>query len=150
TVAATPALEPTAVSPSTGGTPRPVAVAAAALDDAGAIRYRHARELGRGGMGEVRLADARRIGRQVAVKSLRERARGDAGASARFLREARIQGQLEHPAIVPVYDLGADTAGHPYFTMKRLRGMTLEQLLARLASGDADIAPAWALRNLPA
>ncbi|HTM20359.1 MAG TPA: serine/threonine-protein kinase [Kofleriaceae bacterium] len=135
-------------APSTGGAPRQVVVAATALDDAAAARYRHDRQLGRGGMGEVLLADDQRIGRQVALKTLRERARGDAGATARFLREARVQGQLEHPAIVPVYDLGAAPDGTPFFTMKRLRGMTLEQLLARLGDGDGEVARAWSLRKL--
>ncbi len=133
---------------STDGAPRPVAVAATVLDDADADRYRRDKPLGRGGMGEVLLADDLRIGRQVAVKTLRDRARGDAGATARFLREARVQGQLEHPAIVPVYDLGAATDGTPFFTMKRLRGMTLEQLLGRLAAGDAEVARTWSQRKL--
>ncbi len=141
TVAATPAIPKSK-------DPRVVTVSPTTLDDTTATRYRHDRALGRGGMGEVLLADDRRIGRQVAVKTLREHARGDAGATARFLREARIQGQLEHPAIVPVYDLGAHADGQPYFTMKRLRGMTLEQLLARLTAGDPDIARAWSVRKL--
>src|SRR4051812_33126866 len=65
-------------------------------------RYAVRSVLGRGGMGEVRLCRDARIGRDVAVKvSLNA---GD-GNRARFLREARIQGQLEHPAIVPVHDL---------------------------------------------
>jgi serine/threonine-protein kinase len=85
--------------------------------------------LGRGGMGEVLLAHDRRIGRDVAVKRLRS---GSPATDevARFLREARIQARLAHPAIVPVYELGRDPAGRPYFTMKRLSGTTLADLLA--------------------
>jgi predicted Ser/Thr protein kinase len=86
--------------------------------------------LGRGGMGEVVLAHDRRIGRDVAVKRLRSGAPTQ-DETSRFLREARIQARLDHPAIVPVYELGRDAAGRPYFTMKRLAGTTLADLLAQ-------------------
>jgi serine/threonine-protein kinase len=85
--------------------------------------------LGSGGMGEVRAARDVRIGREVAVKALHGAAAADASTVARFLREARIQGRLDHPAIVPVYDLGRDESGAPYFAMKRLTGITLQQVL---------------------
>jgi len=135
-------------SSSSAGAPRKVAIHATVLDDTTAARYQSQRALGHGGMGEVRLADDLRIGRQVAVKTLREDTRGDAAAAARFLREARVQGQLEHPAIVPVYDLGTDTDGVPFFTMKRLRGMTLEELLRAHHGGDAETAKMWSQRKL--
>ena len=82
--------------------------------------------IGRGGMGEVLAAHDQRIGREVALKRLRGE-HPDGGAIARFLREARIQARLDHPAIVPVHELGTDTRGLPYFTMKRLKGTTLAQ-----------------------
>ncbi|MCX5743573.1 MAG: protein kinase, partial [Proteobacteria bacterium] len=86
--------------------------------------------IGRGGMGEVITAHDRRIGRDVAIK----RMRGDApsaAAVARFLREARIQGRLDHPAIVPVHELAIDAEGHPFFTMKRLAGVTLGERMMK-------------------
>jgi serine/threonine-protein kinase len=86
--------------------------------------------LGRGGMGEVVLAHDRRIGRDVAVKRLPSGAPTQDEIS-RFLREARIQARLDHPAIVPVYELGREPSGRPYFTMKRLAGTTLADILAR-------------------
>src|SRR5512139_1831217 len=85
--------------------------------------------LWRGGMGEVLLAHDRRIGRDVALKRMR-RAQPSEDESARFLREARIQARLEHPAIVPVYELSRDQIGRPYFTMKRLSGVTLAEMFA--------------------
>src|SRR5258705_12162209 len=85
--------------------------------------------LGRGGMGEVVLARDARIGRDVAVKRLREDMSSEL-AVGRFLREARIQARLEHPAIVPVHELGHDANGRPFFTMKRLVGVTLAELVA--------------------
>jgi len=88
--------------------------------------------IGRGGMGEVLSAHDRRIGRDVAIKRMRTDTPSD-GAVGRFLREARIQARLDHPAIVPVHELGLDAAGRPYFTMKRLAGVTLAQRLAERA-----------------
>jgi serine/threonine protein kinase len=84
--------------------------------------------IGRGGMGEVIAATDLRIERGVAVKRMRGQASPE--AVARFLREAKIQAQLDHPAIVPVHELGADSEGRPFFTMKRLAGTTLERRLA--------------------
>ncbi len=85
--------------------------------------------LGRGGMGEVLLAHDPKIGRDVAVKRMRM-AEPSADAIARFWREAKIQARLDHPAIVPVHELGHDAGGQPYFTMKRLAGTTLQDVLA--------------------
>ena len=85
--------------------------------------------IGRGGGGEVLLAHDRRIGRDVALKRLRS-ASPDEDEIGRFLREARIQARLEHPAIVPVYELGRDELGRPFFAMKRLAGKTLSEVLA--------------------
>jgi serine/threonine protein kinase len=56
----------------------------------------------------------------------------------RFVREARITARLEHPNIVPVYDIGIDLSGSPFFTMKYLRGATLAVVLKRLRSKDAE------------
>jgi serine/threonine-protein kinase len=106
------------------------------VDEEGKARYEPGVLLGMGGMGEVRLHLDRRIGRPVALKSLRDD-RKSSRAEARFLREARVQGQLEHPIIVPVYDLGTDAEGRPYFTMKRVRGLTLAEVIEELAAGTA-------------
>ncbi|HEX5058809.1 MAG TPA: serine/threonine-protein kinase [Kofleriaceae bacterium] len=91
--------------------------------------------LGKGGMGEVRLMRDRRISRYVAYKVLRAGVENDPGYRARFLLEARVQGQLEHPAIVPVHDLGETAGGELYFAMKCVRGRTLRQAIDSLAAG---------------
>jgi len=88
--------------------------------------------IGRGGMGEVVAAQDQRIGREVAVKRIRMKS-PSADAVTRFLREARIQARLDHPAIVPVYEMGTDENGLPYFTMKRLAGETLAKRLGARA-----------------
>jgi tRNA A-37 threonylcarbamoyl transferase component Bud32 len=81
-----------------------------------------------GGMGSVWLAHDSQIGRDVALKELRVENQNSTSIPARFLREARITGQLEHPGVVPVYELGCDPAtGQPFYTMRFYRGSTLTQ-----------------------
>jgi len=95
--------------------------------------FRHYKEgsvLGSGGMGEIVSASDPEIGRTVAIKRMRDGLSAPA-LVARFVREARIQGQLEHPAIVPVYELGTDDSGAPVIVMKQLRGTTLAEVLRR-------------------
>ncbi len=91
-------------------------------------RYRFGELLGRGGMGEVIDARDDQIGREVAIKRLRAESPNEKQI-ARFMREARIQGRLEHPAIVPVHELARGDDGKPYFAMKKLAGTTLSQIL---------------------
>ena len=92
--------------------------------------YRLGNLLGRGGMGDIVLGHDSLIGRDVAIKQMRSE-KPTADQVSRFLREARIQARLEHPSIVPVHALGTDEAGLPYFTMKRLTGTTLAEILAK-------------------
>ena len=104
--------------------------------------------LGEGGMGEVRSCTDLHIGREVAMKAMRPTQLARPDLRARFLREARIQGQLEHPAIVPVYDLAFAEEGALYFTMRRVRGLTLELLVERLRDGEPRAAAEYPLRKL--
>lgn len=118
------------------GATDPAAVRAEGFDE----RYERRTLLGVGGRGEVLLCKDHHIGREVALEVLRDKA-ADRGSALRFLREARLRGQLEHPAIVPVYDLGVDPRGDTFFTMKRIRGMTLDAVLRGKVHGDAWGAP---------
>src|SRR5262249_4752980 len=112
-------------------------------------RYEGLRQLGRGGMGEILLAHDHRIGRAVAVKVSHSVDPEIGGESLRrFLREARVQGQLDHPAVVPVYDLRVRPDGAAFFTMKRIRGTTLDAALAGLRRGEADAEQRWTRRRL--
>ena len=109
-------------------------------------RYRIAAdaEIGRGGIGRILVAFDTHLGREVAVKELLTTETGSAqgtpasdalrtssALSARFLREARVTGQLEHPSIVPVHEVGERSDGTYYYTMKLVRGRTLSEVLGR-------------------
>ena len=107
-------------------------------------RYVLGNVIGRGGMGEIRLARDSRIHRDVAVKLVRGGPPGEHELE-RFFREARVQGVLEHPSVVPVHDLGIDASGSPYFVMKRLAGITLADVLSATAP---EIAARWPRRQL--
>ena len=85
--------------------------------------YTLRRQIGRGGMGVVHLGRDEDLGREVAVKVLGTRLASNEEALRRFIEEAQIAGQLQHPGIVPVYDLG-QRGEDPYFTMKLVKGET--------------------------
>ena len=100
-------------------------------------RYRTIREQGSGGAGRVMLVYDRYLGRSIALKELLVSANDQAAqasetsAATRFLREARLTSQLEHPGIVPVYEVGRRKNGSPYYTMKLVKGMTLADALMK-------------------
>ncbi|MFH8285033.1 Stk1 family PASTA domain-containing Ser/Thr kinase [Streptomyces antibioticus] len=95
-------------------------------------RYELGHVLGRGGMAEVYLAHDIRLGRTVAVKTLRVDLARDPSFQARFRREAQSAASLNHPAIVAVYDTGEDYmdgVSIPYIVMEYVDGSTLRELL---------------------
>lgn len=122
--------------------------AVASGNDAFERRYELGALIGAGGMGEVRSCFDRHVGREVAVKLLRLEHAQRADLRARFDREAKIQGRLEHPSVVPLYDMGERADGSVYFTMKHVHGHTLEQVIAALAGGDPELSAAFPLRRL--
>lgn len=111
-------------------------------------RYDVVELLGKGGMGEVHLAIDERVGRDVAVKLLLDLKHGQKQMLARFRREARIQGTLEHPGVVPVYDLDHDESGRAFFVMKRVAGVTLETVIIGVAEGDPEFVEKYPLQRL--
>jgi serine/threonine-protein kinase len=84
--------------------------------------------LGEGGMGIVRTATQLSLGRRVAVKTLRPAAKSE-DTTLRLLREAWVTGALEHPNIVPVYDLGFDAQGTPFIVLKQIEGLPWSDLI---------------------
>ncbi|MCO6455676.1 MAG: protein kinase [Pirellulaceae bacterium] len=89
-------------------------------------RYSDGKFHKRGGMGEIWRVRDSQINRVVALKRLRKRGREN---RERFLAEAQITGQLEHPGIVPVHDLGVDDEGQAFYTMRFLDGSTLSHAI---------------------
>jgi serine/threonine-protein kinase len=85
--------------------------------------------LGEGGMGLVRLATQVPLGRDVAVKTLKKGSRTDEEALVVLLREGWVTGILEHPNIVPIYQLGRDEDGDPMIVMKRVEGVAWLDLI---------------------
>ncbi len=120
----------------------------------GEEKYVVAGELARGGMGVILRAVDRDIRRDVAMKVLlsdhKDRSR------ERFVEEAQIAGQLEHPNIIPVHDLGVDADGRLFFTMKLVKGKSLGEILdeerkpavAALVAADPEAVPEYGLRRL--
>ncbi len=95
-------------------------------------------ELGRGGMGIVLSARDPEIGREVAVKVLRDGRDASDEEVRRLITEIQIMGQLEHPNIVPVYRVGLQKGGELYFSMRRVRRNTLSGLLKNLSRGRGE------------
>jgi eukaryotic-like serine/threonine-protein kinase len=102
-------------------------------------RYAIEGEIARGGMGVVLRAADPEFGRTLAVKLLLDHRRDDAASVRRFLDEARLCGQLQHPGIPPVHDMGTLPDGRPFFAMKLVKGDTLAALLARRADASEDL-----------
>ncbi|HEY5934587.1 MAG TPA: serine/threonine-protein kinase, partial [Kofleriaceae bacterium] len=96
-----------------------------------AQRYKMIGEVGRGGLGRVLRARDLHLDRQVAVKELLE---PNADAQRRFVREAMITARLQHPAIVPVYDVGESRERSPFYAMKLVSGKSLADVLAATTS----------------
>jgi tetratricopeptide (TPR) repeat protein len=95
-------------------------------------------EIGRGGMGVVYRASDVALGREVAVKLLADRYPPDSLAAVRFLNEARITGQLQHPGIPAVHQVGALADGRPFLVMKLIKGSTLEAILKQRTCPEAE------------
>ena len=120
-----------------GGPEPPLHRPSGGNDPGSGTRYRIDGEIARGGMGAVLRGRDPDLGRDVALKVLREDFRENAEMVRRFVEEAQIGGQLQHPGIVPIYELGTFGDRRPFFSMKLVKGDTLAQLLAgRQQPGD--------------
>lgn len=101
-------------------------------------RYQLQGEIARGGMGVVIKGRDTDLGRDLAVKVLLDSHKDKPEVTQRFIEEAQIGGQLQHPGIAPVYELGQFEDQRPYFTMKLVKGKTLAALLASRKSPEED------------
>jgi serine/threonine protein kinase len=114
----------------------------------GISRYTNFAEMSVGNRSRLSSAFDTIVGRTVAIKSLLPSCAVDRRHRRRFLREARVTAQLQHPNTVPVYDIGVDPDLGIYFTMKRISGENLLQVIRRLAQGDEEARVAFPLRRL--
>ena len=106
-------------------------------------RYKIGELLGAGGVGLVTSALDRTIGRTVAVKTLKQGRESEASTARRFIDEAHVTAQLEHPNIVPVYDMGWLPDGQPYYTMRIVKRQSLRDVLTH-----PDVKAQWPLVRL--
>jgi len=105
----------------------------------GWLRYEDLGPLGKGGMGEVRRVRDLALGRTLAMKLLRRELTGS-GSASRFVAEAQVTAQLQHPGILPVHDVGRTPNGRPFYTMQEVRGQTLAAVI-KAAHADALLEP---------
>ncbi len=89
-------------------------------------RYDIVKEHARGGMGRVSVAIDTELNRRVAFKDIQDKFADDPATRGRFTREALITGQLEHPGVIPVYGLGTDANGRPFYAMRFVEGESLK------------------------
>ncbi len=101
-------------------------------------RYRIDGEIARGGMGAILKGRDTDLGRDLAIKVLLESHKEKPELIQRFIEEAQIGGQLQHPGIAPVYELGQFSDQRPFFSMKLVKGETLSKLLAARKEPNAD------------
>ncbi|MBL8766599.1 MAG: protein kinase [Planctomycetes bacterium] len=101
-----------------------------------ASRYHVKNQIARGGMGTILRVWDSDLRRHLAMKVMANDDEPSPSRLARFLEEAQVTGQLDHPGIVPVHELGIDASGRVFFTMKLVKGITLAQVFDHVAAGE--------------
>lgn len=122
--------------------------AAALLADDQGRKYDVSGTIATGGMGAVLRAADLNCRRAVAMKVMLPERTATPGLAMRFVEEAQITAQLEHPNIVPVHELGVDASGNVFYTMKLVKGVTLKMILDRIAEGHAETVAKYPLSQL--
>ena len=106
--------------------------------------YRLKEEIAAGGMGRIYHGEDAQLHRDVAVKV----SKMGEGCDPRFTKEAKILAQLAHPNIVPIHTMGVDEDGFPFYSMKLVKGKTLQEVIKGLKAGDAEMAAAYTRERL--
>jgi eukaryotic-like serine/threonine-protein kinase len=101
-------------------------------------RFRILRPHAKGGLGQVSVALDQELDRPVALKEIQDRHADELDSRARFVQEAEITGKLEHPGIIPVYGLGHDATGRPFYAMRFIQGDSLKEAIASF-HGDVEL-----------
>jgi tRNA A-37 threonylcarbamoyl transferase component Bud32 len=108
------------------------------MDGNPADRYTPHKKLNQGGMKAIWEVDDHRTARKVAMALIQDSRIASAEDIDSFLYEARLTANLQHPNIIPIYDIAVDENGNPYFTMKALKGETLGEILKQLSDGNEE------------
>ena len=119
-------MQTIAVAKPVAAAPSEVAVMGANPDSA--VPFVFGKRIAKGGMGAILEGDDCKLGRKIAVKVMLD-ANASAEQTQRFVQEAAVLGRLAHPNIVPIHDLGRDSEGALFYTMKLVKGVTLQQIL---------------------
>ncbi|WP_372807761.1 protein kinase domain-containing protein [Pontiella sp.] len=108
------------------------------MDGNPAERYSVNKKLNQGGMKAIWEVDDHRTARKVAMALIQDSRIASEDDIDSFLYEARLTANLQHPNIIPIYDIALDENGNPYFTMKSLKGETLGEIIAQLRNNNAE------------
>jgi serine/threonine protein kinase/tetratricopeptide (TPR) repeat protein len=100
-------------------------------------RFRILRPHAKGGLGQVSVALDQELDRPIALKEIQDRHADDPASRARFVQEAEITGKLEHPGIIPVYGLGHDACGRPFYAMRFIEGDSLGEAIRAFHRDEA-------------
>jgi serine/threonine protein kinase len=118
----------------TASTGSPFASSTSADEASTHCKYTLVREIARGGMGQIYFGEDPQLKRNVAVKVSSV---SEGGEDPRFSKEAEVLAQLAHPNIVPIHNIGVDAQGRPFYSMKLVKGRTLQAVLNLIRDGDA-------------
>jgi serine/threonine protein kinase/Leucine-rich repeat (LRR) protein len=110
--------------------------------------YTPGREIARGGMGAILEAKDQSLDREVAMKVMLGDDEGSSSARQRFVREALVLARLEHPNIVPIHEMGRNAEGQLFYTMKMVKGRTLQAILDAIKQGDTATTEHYTLDRL--
>jgi WD40 repeat protein/serine/threonine protein kinase len=111
-------------------------------------KYAVGKVVAQGGMGAILNCRDLNVRRNVAMKVMLNPEQVEQPQILRFIEEAQVTGQLEHPGVVPVYELGVDAGSNVFYTMKFIRGRTLKEVIKGLADRDAATLTAFPLNRL--
>jgi serine/threonine-protein kinase len=114
----------------------------------GSLKYDELKPLAEGGTAKLYVAFDKNLGRNVAYKTLHTDLRDSDIETKRFLREARVTANIQHPGTLPVYELGRDREGQLFFTMKKVDGQDLRQILHDLKQEVPEVVDKFPLPRL--
>ena len=114
----------------------------------GSLKYDELKPLAQGGTAQLYVTYDKNLGRKVAFKTLHADLRDSDIETKRFLREARVTANIQHPGTLPVYELGRDREGHLFFTMKKVDGQDLRQILHDLKQEVPEVVEKFPLPRL--